>query len=111
MIWVVILLCVLCIAMSCVALWYRGKWRDCERSSVSKFDYDMLRHKEEMLRDELKQTDDLCELLRKLNAECNDDKLKMIDEIVKLLGEVEQLRSQLPKRDSKGRYCKREEGI
>ena len=26
MIWVVILLCVLCIAMSCVALWYREKW-------------------------------------------------------------------------------------
>ena len=27
MIWVVILLCVLCIAMACVALWYREKWR------------------------------------------------------------------------------------
>ena len=101
-------LAVLCIAMSCVALWYREKWEDCERSSVSKFDYNMLCHKEKMLRDELKQADDLCELLKELNAEYNDDKLKMIDEHIKLLGEVEQLRSQLPKRDSKGRYCKNE---
>lgn len=69
----------------------------------------MLCHKEEMLRDELKQADDLCELLKELNAECNDDKLKMIDENIKLLNEVEHLRSQLPKLDSKGRYCKREE--
>ena len=110
MIWIVLAicaLCVLCIAMSCVALWYREKWQDCKRSSVSKFDYDMLCHKAEMLRYELKQTDDLCELLKKLNAECNDDKLKMLDENVKLLGEVEQLRSQLPKRDSKGRFCKK----
>lgn len=68
----------------------------------------MLCHKEKMLRDELKQSDDLCELLRKLNAEYNDDKLKMLNERVKLLGEVEQLRQQLPKRDSKGRFCKKQ---
>lgn len=107
MIWIVLVLAVLCIAMSCVALWYMEKWEDFKRSSVSKFDYDMLCHRVEMLRYELKQTDDLCELLKKLNAEYTDEKLKMLDENVKLLGEVEKLRSQLPKRDSKGRFCKK----
>ena len=107
MIWIVLVLEVLCVAMSGVALWYMEKWEDCKRSSVSKFDYDMLCHKEEMLRYELEQANDLCELLKELNAEYTDEKLKMLDENVKLLGEVEKLRSQLPKRDSKGRFCKK----
>lgn len=114
MIWIVLVLSI-AFAIACsVACWYRGKWHDYKRSSVSKFDYDILCHKEEMLRDELEQTCDICELLSKLNVEFLDDKLKMFDENVKLLGavekvlgEVEQLRSQLPKRDSKGRFCKK----
>lgn len=128
MIWIVLVLAVLCIAMSCVALWYREKWQDCERSSVRKLEYNFRCQEIKLLRDELKQSDDLCDLLRKLNAECNDDKLKLLDENVKLLGEIEQLRGelgdmevkcrqfrdhinilrqQLPKRDSKGRFVKR----
>lgn len=53
-------------------------------------------------KERLKQSEFQCDLLRKES----DDKSKRI---VALLGEVEQLRSQLPKRDSKGRYCKRKE--
>lgn len=94
--WICLGFVVLCIAMSCVALWYRKEWEECERSSVSKLDYDSRCHEIKLLRDSLKQSDDLCELLRKLNAECNDDKLKLLDECVKLLKEVEQLRQQLP---------------
>ena len=32
MIWIVLALGVLCIAMSCVALWYRSKWRQLRES-------------------------------------------------------------------------------
>lgn len=44
------------------------------------------------------------EFLYDLSCKESDDKSKRI---VALLGEVEQLRSQLPKRDSKGRFCKK----
>lgn len=75
MIWIVLALCVLCIAMSCAALWYREKWR---------FEYEL----REALRIEWEITDK-----RRMDLE----------------NWVEDLRSQLPNRDSKGRYCKRKE--
>ena len=121
MIWIVLVLAVLCIAMSCVALWYRAQWdksldRECDLSEK----YEEMRdsrdgHKYESERlltsignlnievdatkERLKQSEFQCDLLRKES----DDKSKRI---VALLGEVEMLRSQLPKRDSKGRFCK-----
>lgn len=67
------LLCVLCIAMSCVALWYRKQWL---------FEY---------------------ELRKALIIDWKITDNRLLD----LEYEVEHLRSQLPKRDSKGRFCKK----
>ena len=122
MIWIVLVLCVLCIVMSCVALWYRGKWdktlddlADCiEENNDLRDSRDGHKYESERLltsignlnievdatKERLQKSEFQCDLLRKES----DDKSKRI---VALLGEVEQLRSQLPKRDSKGRYCKR----
>ena len=71
--WICLGLAMLCIAMACVALWYREKWR---------FEYEL----REALRIEWEITDK-----RRMDLE----------------NWVEDLRSQLPKRDSKGRFCKR----
>lgn len=115
MIWIVLVLAVLCIAMSCVALWYRTQWdksldRECDLSEAcDKLKHDNIRASEEIVAvngeisemvERLKQSKFQCDLLRKES----DDKSKRI---VALLGEVEQLRSQLPNRDSKGRFCKK----
>lgn len=54
----------------------------------------------DVAKERLKQS----ELLYDLSCKESDDKSKRI---VALLGEVEQLRQQLPKRDSKGRFCKK----
>jgi predicted nuclease with TOPRIM domain len=51
-------------------------------------------------KERLKLSEFQCDLLRKES----DDKSKRI---VSLLDENSKLRSQLPKRDSKGRYCKK----
>lgn len=78
MIWIVLTIVVLvvhCIAMSCVALWYREKWIFEARLRID-------------LQEEWRITDNM-----RLDLEF----------------QVEQLRSKLPKRDSKGRFCKREE--
>ena len=75
MIWIVLVLGLLFVAMSCVALWYRKTWL-----------FEM-------------------GLRRDLQEECRITDNARLD----LEAQVEQLRSQLPKRDSKGRYCKREE--
>ena len=126
MIWIVLAFGVLCIAMSCVALWYREKWdktlddlADCiEENNDLRDSRDGHKYESERLltsignlnievdatKERLQKSEFQCDLLRKES----DDKSKRI---VALLGEVEQLRSQFPKRDSKGRYCKREEGI
>lgn len=87
MIWVVILLCVLCIAMSCVALWYRGKWKDAER-------------KRDNCVEENYRLQAMVDFWRKSWHYRGET-------IEELCDEVEQLRSQLPKRDSKGRFCKK----
>lgn len=73
MIWILLVLFVLCVAMSCVALWYRDKWRFEEDLRIC-------------LQKDLEIADN-----RRLHLEY----------------EVEWLRSQLPKRDSRGRYCKK----
>lgn len=73
-------LCVLCIAMSCVALWYRKQWR---------FE---------------------CGLRSDLQVEWRDADNALLDaqtQVEELLKENRKLRSQLSKRDSKGRYCKK----
>lgn len=122
MIWIVLVLAVLCIAMLCVALWYRKKWdktlddlADCiEENNDLRYSRDGHKYESERLltslgnlnievdatKEKLQKSEFQCDLLRKES----DDKSKRI---VALLGEVEQLRSQLPKRDSKGRFCKK----
>lgn len=73
-------LSVLCIAMSCVALWYRQEWR---------FEWGLRRD----LQVEWRATDNAL-----LDAQT---------QVEELLKENRELRSQLPKRDSRGRYCKK----
>lgn len=122
MAWICLVLAVLCIAMSCVALWYRGKWNESEdkcralerenrelstgqRITISD-NANMLGNninsQNELiaLRGKYEQSEFQCDILRKES----DDKSKRI---VSLLDENNKLRSQLPKRDSKGRYCKK----
>ena len=112
MVWIVLVLAVLCIAMSCVALWYRDKLQksedkcsvlECENRELSTgqriiisdnacmfADNINLQNKLIALQEKYKQSEFQCDLLRKES----DDKSKRV---VALLGEVEQLRSQLPK--------------
>ena len=82
MIWIVLVLCVLCIAMSYVASWYRKQWL---------FEWGLRSD----LQVEWRTTDNA-----RLDAQT---------QVEELLKENRELRSQLPKRDSKGRFCKREE--
>lgn len=120
--WICLVLVVLCIAMSCIALWYRGKWdktlddlADCiEENNDLRDSRDGHKYESERLltsigylnvevdatKEKLQKSEFQCDILRKES----DDKSKRI---VVLLEEVEQLRSKLPKRDSKGRYCKK----
>lgn len=122
MIWIYLGLSVLCIALSCVALRYRremDKVRDKLANCIEK--NDELRDSRDWHRNEcdrllssignlnievdatkerLKLSEFQCDLLRKKS----DDKSKRIES---LLVENSKLRSQLPKRDSKGRYCKK----
>lgn len=87
MIWIVLVLGLLFVAMSCVALWYRRQWDKAVGNYRGMCDmfYEM---KEKY--DELKY-DNACTL----------------QEIGALNIEIGILRSKLPKRDSKGRYCKK----
>ncbi|MBO7219631.1 MAG: hypothetical protein J6V21_00385 [Alistipes sp.] len=99
--WICLALVVLCIAMSCVALWCRKEWvfEEYMRSLLR----EELRTVDDIrcgLEAENKQTKDLCDLLRKESAEKSE-------RIVALLDENNKLRQQLPKRDSKGRFCKK----
>ena len=87
MIWIVLVLVVLCIAMSCVALWYRENWQNAEN-----------RVKWESSRADTHEKDNKSMFGNMLAISLANDKLR---------NEVEKLRQQLPKRDSKGRFCKR----
>ena len=78
--WICIGLAVLCIAMSCVALWYRKEWL---------FEWGLRRDSQV----EWRATD--------------NDRLDAQTQVEELLKENRDLRSQLPKRDSRGRYCKK----
>lgn len=80
MIWIVLILAVLCIAMSGIALWYRREWR---------FELGLRRD----LQVEWRVTDNAL-----LDAQT---------QVEELLKENRELRSKLPKRDSKGRFCKK----
>ena len=82
MIWIVLIFALLCIAMSCVALWYRKQWL---------FEWWLRRD----LQVEWRATD-----YARLDAQT---------QVEELLKENKELRSKLPKRDSMGRFCKREE--
>lgn len=122
MIWIVLVLAVLCIAMFCVALRYRRKWNKSEdkcralerenrelstgqRITISD-NANMLANNINLqnelitLRGKYEQSEFQCDLLNKEIADKNDRLLKLLDENNKL-------RSQLPKRDSKGRFCKK----
>lgn len=94
--WICLGLAVLFIAMSCVAFWYRGKWIFEARLRID-------------LQDEWRITDN-----RRLDLEFQVEQLKgeLGDMEVKCRNfrdHINILRSQLPKRDSRGRFCKREE--
>ena len=80
--WICIVLGVLYIAMSCAALWYRKEWL---------FEWGLRRD----LQEEWRTTDNA-----RLDAQT---------QVEELLKENRELRSQLPKRDSKGSFCKRAE--
>lgn len=122
MIWIVLVLAMLCIAMSCLALRYRKKWQESEdkcralerenrelstgqRITISD-NANMLANNINLqneliaLREKYEQSEFQCDLLNKEIADKNDRLLKLLDENNKL-------RSRLPKRDSKGRFCKK----
>lgn len=123
MIWIVLVLCVLCIAMACVALRYRQKWNKAKESygNMSDMYYEMkekynderdererfscslnaLNIEVDVTKEKLQKSEFQCDLLNKEIADKNARLLKLLDENNKL-------RSQLPKRDSKGRYCKKD---
>ena len=124
MIWVVILLCVLCIAMACVALWYREKCSKAKESYANMSDlYYEMKEKYNDERDERErlsisisslniEVDATKEKLQKSEFQCDLLNKEIADKnarLLKLLDENNKLRSQLPKRDSKGRFCKRKE--
>ena len=120
--WIVLVLAVLCVAMSCVALGYRKKWQKAKESYANMSDlyyemkekYNDERDERERLscslgalnievdatKEKLQKSEFQCELLNKEIADKNARLLKLLDENNKL-------RQQLPKRDSKGRYCKK----
>lgn len=122
MIWIVLVLGVLFVAMSCVALRYWRKWDKSEdkcralerenrelstgqRITISD-NANMLANNINLqneliaLRGKYEQSEFQCDLLNKEIADKNARLLKLLDENNKL-------RSQLPKRDSKGRFCKK----
>lgn len=122
MIWIVLVLVVLCIAMLCVALWYRGKLRKAKESYGNMTDlyYEMKekynddRDERERLsniisalnievdatKEKLQKSEDMSQRRLKAYYECRKDRDRFQEEL-------RQLRESLPKRDSKGRFCKK----
>lgn len=112
MIWIVLVLAVLCIAMSGIALWYRIKWRNSESMSkhywnlyeTSHGDNDAL--VEKIRRMEIRHKGEISHLNIQLGNErfskgIFEQRWKNLEE------ELMKLRDKLPKRDSKGRFCKK----
>ena len=87
MIWIVLVLAVLFVAMSCVALWYRGKWQDAEKR--------------------VKWTESLADTHEKNNKSMFGNMLAISLTNDHLRKENAILKAQLPARDSKGRFCKK----
>lgn len=101
MIVIVLVLGVLCVALSCAALWYREEWQ---------FESYMRR----LLQEESKVIDNRCLELEMQIKELNDLKTlaeQRYEDERKLRMDAElranELEQKLPKRDSKGRYCKK----
>lgn len=92
--WICLGLAVLCIAMLCVALRYRGKWNESEDKCRA-------------LERENRELSTGQRITKSDNANMLANNINLQNELIALRGKVEQLRSQLPKRDSKGRYCKK----
>ena len=120
--WIVLVLAVLCVAMSCVALWYREKWQKAKESYANMSDlYYEMKEKYNDERDERErlscslgalniEVDATKEKLQKSEFQCDLLNKEIADKnarLLKLLDENNKLRQQLPKRDSKGRYCKK----
>ena len=120
--WIILALAVLCIAMSCVALWYRQKWQKAKESYVNMSDlYYEMKEKYNDERDERErfscslgalniEVDATKEKLQKSEFQCDLLNKEIADKnarLLKLLDENNKLRQQLPKRDSKGRFCKK----
>ena len=109
MIWIVL---VLCIVWMCVALWYRMEWRDSELMSKHYWDIyetshddnaalvEKIRHIEIMHKDEISRLNIQLENER-FNKGIFEQRWKNAEE------ELMKLRDMLPKRDSKGRFCKK----
>lgn len=124
MIWIVLVLAVLFVAMSCVALWYREKWdktlddlADCiEENNDLRDSRDGHKYESERLltsignlnievdatKEKLQKSEDMSQRRLKEYDECRKDRDRLQEEL-------RQLRESLPKRDSKGRFCKRKE--
>lgn len=122
MIWIVLVLAVLFIAMSCVALWYREKWQKSEDkcSALERENRELstgqritisdnanmlanninLQNELISIRGRYEQCKFKCDSLREENeTKC--------EEISMLRDELKRLHQQLPKRDSNGRFCKK----
>ena len=129
MIWIVLVLAVLCIAMSCVALWYRNEYirmhivyqdhlniyydlRDKYQfvfdenqrfsNSISSLnsEVEISKHNVKVLQSSLKSEIDLKTLAEQRYE--NERKLRMDAEL-----RANELEKKLPQRDSKGRFCKK----
>ena len=109
MIWIVL---VLCIVWMCLALWYRRQWRDSELISKHYWDIYETSHNdngalvEKICRMEIGHKDEISHLNIQLENErfnkgIFEQRWKNAEE------ELMKIRDMLPKRDSKGRFCKR----
>ena len=123
MIWIVLALCMLCIAMSCVALWYRGKWQKSEDkcSALERENRELstgqritISDNARMLADNINLQNELISIRGRYEQskfQCDslrEENEKKCEEISMLRDEFKHLHQQLPKRDSKGRFCKNE---
>lgn len=112
MIWIVLVLGLLCIAMSCVALWYREKWLRSENLSKRRLEaFEEMCNKRDVLDVEI------CEMRIKHNTDISHLNVQLENERFNkgifeqrwknAEEELMNLRESLPKRDSNGRFCKK----
>lgn len=112
MIWIVLIFALLCIVMSCLALWYRGKWLRSEKLSEKRLEaFKSGRNAIEALHREIydmriKHKSDISHLNAQLENE-RFDKGIFEQRWENAEEELMKLRESFPKRDSKGRFCKK----